>query len=723
MKTATCATLMAALVVAGLPFASSAASDGPWSFSLADGEATLTGYSGTGPENLELPSSVESDGTSYPVTAIGSSAFGGKSWFKTVSIPETVRSIAARAFDSCNGLLDVLVPASVTNLADTVFHSCTAITNAVILAQADVIDLGMFPTQSPITNIVVAGNGRTTLRHSYGGYAQRAFLVELSGVAALGEDCFGNFPNLTNVVFRDDMLRDIGRSAFSSASNLLSIDIPASVTNIGSSAFWSCESLTNAVIGGGVRTVGSDAFSYCRALLGIEMPSSVTNIGSSAFANCNSIREVVWNGGDGTIDGGIFGGQTNWVSLVIRGNGNTAVKGFNEKAVQNVRISGVSEILSEAFRSCSQLKTFVIEDECLGDIGRSAFSSASNLLSIDIPASVTNIGSSAFWSCTSLGGVVFRRQEVPTVGGGAFSYVPSTAVFYNYEGATGYDVSVYPWDSFSLKTLMADGTVGISGAINASETWSAGVPYQILAPTRVRGSSTVLTIGAGVEVRFAEGASLAVENSGTIVAAGERENPVVFTSAAETKAPGDWEYVGGSSGRIDLTYTTVEYGGGKTGAGAVYGCGATITMAGTTVQNAANAALCGYGVYATNCVLRASDAGIGEGPWRLDLVNSVIDDCGTAVAGSNRNIYNTIIANCGSFGTSGTFSYCLFDQACEYTAAKYDRHNVAGEAKFLDGTFYEVAADSPAVDAASGGFAPEADYFGSVRMASTNDAV
>ena len=52
-----------------------ALTDGPWSFTVANGEAALTGYSGMGPEDFVLPSSVESDGTNYTVTAVGSSAF------------------------------------------------------------------------------------------------------------------------------------------------------------------------------------------------------------------------------------------------------------------------------------------------------------------------------------------------------------------------------------------------------------------------------------------------------------------------------------------------------------------------------------------------------------------------------------------------------------------------------------------------------------------------
>ena len=74
-----CAVVSIAL---GLCFRAEALTDGAWSFTVANGEATLTGYSGTGPEDFVLPSSVESDGVSYPVTAVGSSAFSGKNWIK-----------------------------------------------------------------------------------------------------------------------------------------------------------------------------------------------------------------------------------------------------------------------------------------------------------------------------------------------------------------------------------------------------------------------------------------------------------------------------------------------------------------------------------------------------------------------------------------------------------------------------------------------------------------
>ena len=653
------------------------------------------------------------------VTNIGSSAFWVCEAMTNATIGAGVEAIGPNAFEYCSALARVEIPSSVTNVGGSAFGNCNSIREVVWHGNGGTVNGDIFGGQTNWVSLVIVGNGNTTVRGFSGKAVQN---VSISGVSALLDDAFNGCSQLKTFEMADDgSLGRIGASAFSRAGSLKSIAIPGSVTNIGSSAFWVCEAMTNATIGAGVEAIGPNAFQYCSALARVEIPSSVTSVGGSAFGNCNSIREVVWHGNDGTVNGDIFGGQTNWVSLVIVGNGNTTVRGFSGKAVQNVSISGVSALLDNAFNGCSQLKTFEIAgDGSLGNIGQSAFSNASALQSVSIPASVTNIGSSAFWSCSSLRSVVFSQVEAPVIGGSAFDYVPADATFYNYEGATGYDVTAYPWNSFSLKTLMADGTVGISGAINASEIWNAGVPYQILAPTRVRGSSTVLTINAGAEVRFADGASLAVENGGTIDAAGTLDNPVLFTSAAAAKSAGDWAFIGGDNGRISLRCATVEYGGGSSGA--IYGYGARIALDRVTVQDSAGGALAGTYVYATNTVLRTSASGVASANWNGDirLVNCVVDACGTALDNDRATAYNTIVANCGDAGTRGGFRRSLFDAPCRYTAANYGYGNLAGDPKFLSDTFYRIAADSPAVDAGSGEWAPETDYFGSARMASTN---
>ena len=326
-----------------------ALTDGPWTFTVANGEATLTGYSGTGPEDFVLPSSVESDGVSYPVTAVGSSAFSGKNWIKSI-----------------------LVPASVTNIADNVFHSCSGITNAVILAQADVIDLGMFPTQSTnFQTLVISGNGNTRLVHSYNGYSQRPRHVRVSGVRELGSYCFYNYPNLEDIVFEDDVLEIIGDYAFNGCRF---DEVPC---------FGE---------GSKVKLIRGNAFNGCQNLGSVVIPNSVTNIGSGAFYNCYSLSNVTIGANIDSISGEIFSGQTNWVSLAIVGNGNARVSGFREKTVQNVSLSGVRELASSSFESCKSLRTLeLVDDGKLKSIVDWSFYNCTNLTAVVVPSSVTNI--------------------------------------------------------------------------------------------------------------------------------------------------------------------------------------------------------------------------------------------------------------------------------------------------------------------------------------------
>ena len=69
---------------------------------------------------------------------------------------------------------------------------------------------------------------------------------------------------------------------------LASITIPASVTSIGSHAFYQCSDLTSVTIPSSVTSIGSYAFYLCSSLTSVTIPASVTAIGSSAFYGCRS---------------------------------------------------------------------------------------------------------------------------------------------------------------------------------------------------------------------------------------------------------------------------------------------------------------------------------------------------------------------------------------------------------------------------------------------------
>ena len=71
-----------------------------------------------------------------------------------------------------------------------------------------------------------------------------------------------------------------------------SINIPSSVTSIGSRAFFNCSNLAWVAIPTSVTSIGTDAFYCCISLTSISIPNSVTSLGEGAFRRCTYIQTI-----------------------------------------------------------------------------------------------------------------------------------------------------------------------------------------------------------------------------------------------------------------------------------------------------------------------------------------------------------------------------------------------------------------------------------------------
>lgn len=111
----------------------------------------------------------------------------------------------------------------------------------------------------------------------------------------IGKHAFRDCKNLETVVISNGVT-SIGDFAFSGCSSLTSITIPDSMISIGSCVFSGCSGLTSVTIGNGVTSIGDYAFYNCSSLTSITIPDSVISIGDYAFSGCSLLKSINYLG-------------------------------------------------------------------------------------------------------------------------------------------------------------------------------------------------------------------------------------------------------------------------------------------------------------------------------------------------------------------------------------------------------------------------------------------
>lgn len=367
-------------------------------------------------------------------------------------IPDGVEQISDFAFAGCGGFTSLTIPESVTSIGNNAFSSqFVVIRNNSNMA----IEMNDIRNSPYYAYLIVDKGGNKTYRDGYI-YTDDGFVCEENNgwyilVAYIGGEDTVTLPSklvldgveydytidsmrgVKNVIIHKERIDSeafdqcsslrsiimgngvtcIGSYAFRACSNLRSITISNSVTSIGEYAFISCSKLANIVIPNSVTSIEDRAFLGCTRLKSITIPDSVTSIGNGAFDRCTNLRTVIIGSGVTSIGHSVFDSCSRLESIsVAKGNtayhsaGNCLIETKTKRLVAGCKNSviptdgSVTSIGGSAFYGCSSLASIEIPDG-VTSIGSRAFYRCSNLTSIEIPDSVTSIGT-AFGDCTSL---------------------------------------------------------------------------------------------------------------------------------------------------------------------------------------------------------------------------------------------------------------------------------------------------------------------------------
>ena len=237
-----------------------------------------------------------------------------------------------------------------------------------------------------------------------------------NSITYIGSYAFGGCNNLTSVTINNSITY-ISTGTFDGCSSLTSIEIPNSVTLIGDNAFRGCSSLTSIDIPNSVYSIGRYAFGNCSRLTSINIPNSVTSIGSSAFYSCSGLTSVTIPNSITSIGESVFSNCSSLTEVIIPSSvthiGLYAFSYCSNLTSINIPNS-VTRIDKHAFASCTSLTSITIPNS-VTNIGEYAFDGCGNVISVTIGESVSNIGQCAFNGCNSIKNIICKGLVPPKV--------------------------------------------------------------------------------------------------------------------------------------------------------------------------------------------------------------------------------------------------------------------------------------------------------------------
>lgn len=405
-------TLFALLAVLCLPFATSAQNfmSGGIGYNVLSaenhtvevtGKQNGTSYSG----NINIPSTVTHNGTTYDVVALGEKAFYWAT-LSGITIPSSVTHIKYGCFLFATVPTTINVSASVTNIENLAF-AANHLTNINVDESNPnyrTIDGMLFSKDTAtLVECPMAKSGSVTLPQ------------DTRHIASLA---FAYCENITSVTLPESLV-SIGYWAFVYNQHLNNVVIPSSVTHIAPGPFVNCPALNNLSIAEG------NTHYYMDGMM-------IYSTGGDSLVSCHKSADSVFLPNTLRYVNG-FGGNSN-VKYVHVPNGVTTIgsEAFSGSSLRSIDLPNQMLSIDEwAFYGCTSL-THVSMPTSLNTMGEGVFEECSNLASIDIPNGLCIIPQEAFYFCESLSQITWGNAvsviDSFAFGGCAFTEIqlPST---------------------------------------------------------------------------------------------------------------------------------------------------------------------------------------------------------------------------------------------------------------------------------------------------------
>ena len=244
----------------------------------------------------------------------------------------------------------------------------------------------------------------------------------LEGIGAIPDYAFLGF-DIGSVTLGDGV-KKIGKSAFCYCKSLASLSLGDSVEEIGERAFNMCTSLAELSLGTGLGNIGKYAFAYCENLsCTVRLPASLTEIGYAPFTDTpiTAFEVAEGNPAYSAQDGVLFDKEMKILVAYPRGKADetyTVPDGVNRIAAEAFYTNpylcevafpaSLEEIGNSAFYRCSALEKITFAGNSLVSVEDLAFCHT-GLLAAELPDSVKYVGERAFNDCSQMEYIILGK--------------------------------------------------------------------------------------------------------------------------------------------------------------------------------------------------------------------------------------------------------------------------------------------------------------------------
>ena len=202
------------------------------------------------------------------------------------------------------------------------------------------------------------------------------------------------------------------------------LNLPLNLKTIGEQAFYQATSLNVVVVPDGATRIEEKAFAYS-SLQEITLPRSLTSIAEDAFEGCEQFKVNVpmncyaynWCMDHGYISRPDTTPSEYFTYTTINGlyAQITGYTGADQNVVVPEEIDDyiIQKLADNTFKNNKSIE-YVYLPNTITEIGSSAFYGCTSLLGVDIGTAVEKIGAKAFYGCSSLIGVVFPETLTTT---------------------------------------------------------------------------------------------------------------------------------------------------------------------------------------------------------------------------------------------------------------------------------------------------------------------